>query len=640
MAATFPPLTPSGFRWSPPQYAQTVHVADNTAVLRQILADAPGEGRLSLTFQNRKDSDFELLLQIYDQCYGQWDALLLPAEVFAGRDALLSQIIQSYEAGLQWAFAGPPTADWAKNGRCTINVELKQRQTPLALSVDPPGTADPPPAVPEDTGVPAVTDDFPYLNCLIPPPPPEPETQWVFWVSRLDTPTGCGSNTDDGNDQMTMVHSDGSVYTVLMLAPFGTTNERLTLTKRDGDGNVLWKKLSNTIDTANRLDGGVLLEAGDGVILARTGSFNQSLMGIHRFDGAGVNLWSVGVPRGSSSDNLRLPRNWVYSPTNDVLYGIGATSNRIRSYCAIDASTGAVTAFKEFDMVDIDLNALLQGWPSVTTTGNMIYADLAGGATYLYEMDSSLNMVNQSVYSGGNFNGNIFVTDSNVGIAPHADFNGLVAIDIASGNVSAVYGVNNGLEPDILNYLGWTVKSDGNVYSTPAGTDQLHVYDIANQTYTVKSRLVRNVYANADYSSLQTQTQDRSNSNWFTPNFRNTATGEGLSTYVFNRQPPNGDNPDAETSTHYIVGVEDRFQNISGSTFNLGTRTGTYPDDLDWVSLELVDSVSTLDSLPVLVRQTPATLILPVDDTIAATGGFLTWSDDTVHDYQLYTYTF
>jgi hypothetical protein len=238
----FPSLTPSDFRWEAPTYEQVSHTAEDGAIVRQILMDTPGQGRVEVEFQNCRDSDFEAVLAAHDATYGQWDALTLPDAFWAGRGAALKAVINSYDARLEWAFAEVPAADWAKKGRGTIKVTLKHRVRPLALTLAPGGTATP--LVPKtDPGTPALVDALPVLNCnIVVPPLPDLVGCQAFWTSRQVTPM---LDAVADVNAMTVVDSQGNSYAASQFCPVGAlgpAENALLLVKRDKDGAVLWQR--------------------------------------------------------------------------------------------------------------------------------------------------------------------------------------------------------------------------------------------------------------------------------------------------------------------------------------------------------------------------------------------------------------
>jgi hypothetical protein len=269
----FPPLTPSDFRWEAPTYEQVSHTAEDGAIVRQILMDTPGQGRVQVEFQNCRDSDFEAVLAAHDAAYGQWDALALPAAFWSGRGAALRTVIDGYDARLEWAFAEVPAADWEKKGRCTIKVTLKHRVRPLALTLTPGGMAIP--LLPKvDPGAPAVVDALPVLNCNIVVTIPPLVGCQTFWTSRLLESIYPNSIPPIGSQ---LVDVAGNNYTVFDQMPVGaadTDSVGLVLVKRDVGGAVIWVRATPLI--VNRQGGGrvaaSLLFAGADVIVTTTTS--------------------------------------------------------------------------------------------------------------------------------------------------------------------------------------------------------------------------------------------------------------------------------------------------------------------------------------------------------------------------------
>lgn len=133
MATTFPSITPTGRRFTPPRWPTTEKISQSGVMSRRLWGSRSGNASLELTFNNISDTDTSNILSAYETAQGPIDELTLPAVLFAGADATLSTYLNTSAtgAGLTWHFSGgtPPTVQSVINGRSnvvvTLNAELR-----------------------------------------------------------------------------------------------------------------------------------------------------------------------------------------------------------------------------------------------------------------------------------------------------------------------------------------------------------------------------------------------------------------------------------------------------------------------------------------------------------------------------------
>lgn len=247
---TFPSITPSDFDWLAPEYEQVEHETEDGGILHQVMFDTPGNGGLSLTFQNRPYSDYEAILAIHDQTYGSWGMLTLPMATWGGRKSELRTVIATFDPKLEWAFADEPTADGVMNGVCNIQVKLKNRIRPIALSLSAPTLGTPVDPTPEDPGTPADVDTLPVLNCnIVIPIIPDLIGCQPYWASRLTVPI---YNSMGQASTSSYVAPNGDNVTSFSYLPPSASSQyydpfTFIVTKRDKDGTILWTKQTGSV---------------------------------------------------------------------------------------------------------------------------------------------------------------------------------------------------------------------------------------------------------------------------------------------------------------------------------------------------------------------------------------------------------
>lgn len=126
MAILFPSLTPTSRSFIAPTYPITSTRSQNGITTRRIWANVPSDARLSLTFTNIRDADALSICNCYVEAKGSHIELILPTEVFAGADVLLTNYLKQPNVALRWHFAdnSPPKVDSILPGLSSVNLEL------------------------------------------------------------------------------------------------------------------------------------------------------------------------------------------------------------------------------------------------------------------------------------------------------------------------------------------------------------------------------------------------------------------------------------------------------------------------------------------------------------------------------------
>lgn len=128
MATTFPSVTPTGRRFTPPRWPTTEQTSQSGVVSRRLWGSRPSNAALELTFNNISDTDTSSILSAYESAQGPIDELTLPTTLFAGADATLTTYLDasSTGAGLIWHFSSknPPTVESVFDGRSNVVVTL------------------------------------------------------------------------------------------------------------------------------------------------------------------------------------------------------------------------------------------------------------------------------------------------------------------------------------------------------------------------------------------------------------------------------------------------------------------------------------------------------------------------------------
>jgi hypothetical protein len=398
---TFPSITPSDFDWLAPEYEQVEHETEDGGILHQVMFDTPGNGGLNLTFQNRPYSDYEAILAIHDQTYGSWGTLTLPMATWGGRKSELRTVIATFDPKLEWAFADEPTADGVMNGVCNIQVKLKNRIRPIALSLSAPTLGTPVTPAPTDSGTPAIVDTIPVLNCnIVIPFIPDTIGCQPIWSLRLKTPMNAGINNQVEVQPKTLIDADGNVYVSHNYSTVGVSdigNNTIVLFKTDKDGVLQWIRKS----TAPRsLTDRVMYLTPTGVAIALN---RDSIAGpgtsvcpmFWGVDADGNNEYHTSFQSTGVHPSLDFPA--AIHPTFHVLAGFGRTISKV-----VD---GFIVAAKTISTGEIRGLIPLGG-------GNTLLFGRRASIGWICVIDSDLTIVENWVYPNTSLFGGMVSYDS------------------------------------------------------------------------------------------------------------------------------------------------------------------------------------------------------------------------------------
>jgi hypothetical protein len=128
MATSFPSITPTARRFTPPQWPTTEQKSQSGVVSRRLWGSRSGNAFLQLIFNNLSDTDTSSILTAYENAKGPIDELTLPTSIFAGADATLTTYLNTTATGtgLIWSFSdgSPPTVESVVGGRSNVVVTL------------------------------------------------------------------------------------------------------------------------------------------------------------------------------------------------------------------------------------------------------------------------------------------------------------------------------------------------------------------------------------------------------------------------------------------------------------------------------------------------------------------------------------
>lgn len=118
----YPDLKPTTRQFTPPSFAVSKTYSMNSRASRLLMASKPGQGLLSLTYENVSHTDANTFITAYENSYGSGRAFALPSPLYSGLDAALISYINT---SLVWRWEGPPQISAIKNGVCTVSTSLR-----------------------------------------------------------------------------------------------------------------------------------------------------------------------------------------------------------------------------------------------------------------------------------------------------------------------------------------------------------------------------------------------------------------------------------------------------------------------------------------------------------------------------------
>jgi hypothetical protein len=120
MAPDFPALAPSSRTFT--QGVQPVSTFETYSGLENRVLLGANQARLSLSlgFQNLTETQFNLILDHYEQAQGGYDTFALSSQVFAG----ITDTSYISPASYVYRYAAPPSVAWVSPGIASVSVEL------------------------------------------------------------------------------------------------------------------------------------------------------------------------------------------------------------------------------------------------------------------------------------------------------------------------------------------------------------------------------------------------------------------------------------------------------------------------------------------------------------------------------------
>ena len=131
-AVSFPPLIPSGRRYSPGIYPQAEFVALNGATTTLRYGNRRFDAELDLTFQNISDAEATNILRLYEETMVADDwVTFTTSDGAGGADEPLADYIREVGgSNLRWRFNEPPSVDSVRPGLSTVSVRFIGRLDP------------------------------------------------------------------------------------------------------------------------------------------------------------------------------------------------------------------------------------------------------------------------------------------------------------------------------------------------------------------------------------------------------------------------------------------------------------------------------------------------------------------------------
>ena len=110
MPVAFPPLKPTGRKYSPGEYPQTDFVAQNGARVVVRFGSRRVDSELSLSFDNISDGDAAAILANYERVNRVWDYVTFTgANGSVASGSLAPYIQETGGSGLRWRYAEAPS---------------------------------------------------------------------------------------------------------------------------------------------------------------------------------------------------------------------------------------------------------------------------------------------------------------------------------------------------------------------------------------------------------------------------------------------------------------------------------------------------------------------------------------------------
>jgi len=120
MSTKFPDLCPTRRDYAPGEYPTQKFTSISGASTTRLYGSKPFDASLRLEFTTT-DSELEAILQCWNDSYGGYSVVALPASVFAG----MSEAVQGQvAASLNWRWAERPTVSSQRPDRSRVQVQF------------------------------------------------------------------------------------------------------------------------------------------------------------------------------------------------------------------------------------------------------------------------------------------------------------------------------------------------------------------------------------------------------------------------------------------------------------------------------------------------------------------------------------
>lgn len=127
-AVAFPDIRPTGRRYIPGTYPQTVFQSQNGSTTVVRFGVNRVNATLSLEFSNITDADAFLIIRNYEMVNGDWDHVTFTDnDGSVGAGARLSKCIREEErnSGLRWRYKAPPQVTSVRPGLSSVQCEFE-----------------------------------------------------------------------------------------------------------------------------------------------------------------------------------------------------------------------------------------------------------------------------------------------------------------------------------------------------------------------------------------------------------------------------------------------------------------------------------------------------------------------------------
>ncbi len=128
MSIPFPNIQPSSRRFVAPRWPVTSSKSQSAVVSKRLWGSKPGDGQLSLSFNNIRDDIAGQIVEAYNLAKGSTVEVKLPDSIFEGTKDSLSTYLKATlkQQGIKWFFKDdePPDIESVVPGISNVRVNL------------------------------------------------------------------------------------------------------------------------------------------------------------------------------------------------------------------------------------------------------------------------------------------------------------------------------------------------------------------------------------------------------------------------------------------------------------------------------------------------------------------------------------